>query len=148
MRDKSSDANLADELHVDGNTARRIGSLIRDLIFYQRIREKLGVEVEADEVYITAGSKGNNGSRPQGQDPRKRGLEKEGEKHTTQTNRPACALHLPASAGQAVLGIVERNGNIVFEMCKNLQVDTIRPIISDVIKDNTIFYTDEYYIYP
>ena len=88
MRNKSSDANLADELHVDGNTARRIGHLVRGSIFYQRIREKLGIEVEADEVYITAGSKGNNGSRPQDREPRKRGLKKEGEEHTTRTKHP------------------------------------------------------------
>jgi len=86
MRNKSSDANLADELHVDRNTARRIGNLVRGSIFYQRVREKLGKEVEADEVYITAGSKGNNGSRPQDREPRKRGLKKEDEEHTTRTN--------------------------------------------------------------
>lgn len=86
MRNKSSDVNLADELHVDQNTGRRIGSLVRGSIFYQRIRENLGKEVEADEVYITAGSKGNNRSRPKDRDPRKRGLKKKGEEHTTQTN--------------------------------------------------------------
>lgn len=87
IRNKSSDANLADELHVDQNTARRIGNLVRGSIFYQRVREKLSEEVEADEVYITSGSKGNNGSRPEDRDPRKRGLKKKGEGHTTQTNR-------------------------------------------------------------
>jgi hypothetical protein len=87
MRNKSSDVNLADELHVDQNTGRRIGSLVRGSIFYQRVREKLGAEVEADEVYITAGSKGNNSSRPKDRKPRRRGLKKRGEVHTTQTNR-------------------------------------------------------------
>jgi len=32
-------------------------------------------------------------------------------------------------------------------MCKNLQADTVMPIISDVVKANTTFYTDEYCIY-
>jgi len=32
-------------------------------------------------------------------------------------------------------------------MCRNLQADTVRPIISDVVKAQTIFYTDEYCIY-
>jgi len=74
VRNKSSDINLADELHVDRKTGRRVGSLVRGSIFYQRIREKLGKEVEADEVYITAGSKGNNSSRPKDRDPRVRGF--------------------------------------------------------------------------
>lgn len=88
MRNKSSDINLADELHVDRKTGRRVGSLVRGSIFYQRIREKLGKEVEADEVYITAGSKGNNSSRPKNRDPRVRGFKKKGVERTTQTNHP------------------------------------------------------------
>jgi len=68
MRNKSSNSNLANELHVDQNTASRIGNLVRGSIFYQRVTEKLGVEVEADEVYITGGCKGNNKSRPLGRE--------------------------------------------------------------------------------
>lgn len=85
MRNKSSNNNLANELNVDQNTASRIGSLVRGSIFYQRVTEKLGREVEADEVYITGGCKGNNNSRPLDREPRKRGLKKKEEEHTTKT---------------------------------------------------------------
>jgi len=83
MRNKSSNNNLANELHVEQNTASRIGCLVRGSIFYQRVTEKLGEEVEADEVYITGGCKGNNNSRPLDREARKRALKKKAAEHTT-----------------------------------------------------------------
>jgi len=86
MKNKSSNSNLADELNVDQNTAGRIGNLIRGSIYYQRVREKLSNEVEADEVYITSGCKGNNNTRPQDRDPRIRGLKKKVVVHMNKTD--------------------------------------------------------------
>ena len=46
-----------------------------------------------------------------------------------------------------MLGLIERNGNVVCDMCRNLQADTVRPIIGEVVEANTIVYTDGYSIY-
>ncbi len=69
---------MAKELQVDGNTARRMSMLLRGEILFsnQSDSEPLKEEVEADEVHITAGSKGNNGTRPEDRAPRRRGLKK------------------------------------------------------------------------
>ena len=39
-------------------------------------------EVEIDEAYVTSGCTGNNNSRPEDRNPRKRGLKKKDEVHT------------------------------------------------------------------
>ena len=69
---------MAKELQVDVNTARRMSMLLRGEILFSNQAESdpLSEEVEADEVYITAGSKGNNQTRPNHRAPRRRGLKK------------------------------------------------------------------------
>jgi len=41
-----------------------------------------------------------------------------------------------------VLGLIERNGNVVCDMCRNLHADTVRPIIAEVVEAHTTVYTD------
>lgn len=91
-------------------------------------------EVESDEVYITAGSKGNNGSRPVYRAPRKRGLKKRG-RGTYDTDK------VP------ILGLVQRGGDVHFSVVRNVQTKTIKPIMEKLIASNTTIYTDEYNIY-
>jgi len=81
FKNKASSNEIAKELQVDGNTARRMTMLLRSEILFSNQSESdpLTEEVEADEVYITAGSKGNNGTRPKDRNPRRRGFKKKDE---------------------------------------------------------------------
>ena len=58
FKNKASSNEIAKELQVDANTARRMTMLFRSeiLFFNQSENHPLKEEVEADEVYITAGS--------------------------------------------------------------------------------------------
>lgn len=95
---------------------------------------KLSGEVEIDELYVTAGCKGNNNSHLKDNPPRKRGLKKRG-RGTYDTDKTP------------ILGLVERNGNIHFKVLKNVKTKTIKPIIQKVVAKNTTVYTDDYDIY-
>lgn len=78
VQKKISTHEIAKELQVDTNTATRMVLLIKGSIFMSVCTEspQLSKEVEIDEAYVTAGCKGNNGTRPENRDPRKRGLKK------------------------------------------------------------------------
>ena len=86
VQKKVSDNEIARDLQVDGNTARRMASLIRGSIYISvRTTAKcLGKEVEIDEAYVTAGCKGKNETRPEDRHPRKRGLKKKAVEHMKQ----------------------------------------------------------------
>ena len=85
---------IAKELQVDGETARRMVGLIRGSIFISIGEEakQLSEEVEIDEAYATAGSKGNNETRPEERKPRKRGLKKKDEAPMKPTKPPLSVL--------------------------------------------------------
>jgi transposase len=46
-----------------------------------------------------------------------------------------------------VLGILERNGNLITQVVSNTQQQTIEPIIRENIKGNSNVYTDEWFAY-
>ena len=46
-----------------------------------------------------------------------------------------------------VLGILERNGNLITQVVPNTQQVTIEPIIRENIKENANVYTDEWFAY-
>jgi transposase-like protein len=86
VQKKVSDNEISRDLQVDGNTGRRMGSLIRGSL-YVSVRttvKELANEVEIDEAYVTAGCKGNNKTRPEDRNPRKRSLKKKDEGHMKQ----------------------------------------------------------------
>ena len=88
VQKKISTNQITNELQVDGNTANgtppdgtppgRMVGLIRGSIFLSvRLDDpSLNDEVEIDEAYVTAGSKGNDESRNEERESRKRGLKK------------------------------------------------------------------------
>lgn len=94
VQKKTSTNQIAQELQVDGNTARRMVGLIRGSIFLSIGLDDtpLNDEVEIDEAYVTAGSKGNNGSRSEERKPRKRGLKKKAVGPMKQTKLPLLVL--------------------------------------------------------
>ena len=93
LKNKVSSHEMAKELQVDVNTARRMSMLLRGEILFSNQAESdpLSEEVEADEVYITAGSKGNNQTRPNHRAPRRRGLKKKDAAPMRRT-KPPCSV--------------------------------------------------------
>jgi len=78
IQNKSSADNLVKELHVTDKTADRMMMLIQGSIMLNREVPIFKSTSESDEVYITAGCKGNPQHRPKTRPPRKRGLKKRG----------------------------------------------------------------------
>ena len=136
LQKKISTNQIANELQVDGNTARRMVGLIRGSIFLSiRLDDSsLNDEVEIDEAYVTAGSKGNDESRTEARESRKRGLKKRG-RGTYETDKTP------------IVGFTQRAGNIHFEVTKNGQTVTVQPLIEHWVAPQTTIYTDEYNIY-
>ena len=46
-----------------------------------------------------------------------------------------------------VLGLLQRNGEVVIKMLPNVQQKTIQPVITSTVASGSQFYTDEYNIY-
>jgi len=46
-----------------------------------------------------------------------------------------------------VLGIIERNGNLITQIIPNTQQQTIEPIIKEKVKEESSIYTDEWFAY-
>ena len=46
-----------------------------------------------------------------------------------------------------VLGLLQRNGEVVIRMLPNVQQKTIQPVITSIVASGSQFYTDEYDIY-
>lgn len=93
-------------------------------------------EVEADEVYITAGHKG----QPEvvaslGRKGRRRKLRGKRGRGTLEGEKPP------------VFGMLQRNGEVVIQMVPNVQHVTIQPLITETIAPGSLIYTDEYDIY-
>jgi transposase-like protein len=92
--------------------------------------------VEADEVYIVAGHKGQPESvRQQRRTGRRRRLKGKRGRGTLADERPP------------VLGLIQRGGEVAIQMLANVQQKTIRPIITRVVSQGSRLYTDEYTIY-
>jgi transposase-like protein len=60
------------------------------------------------------------------------------------SNKPA---HLRGKAKTAVLGIVERRGNVVARVVPDTQKDTLLPIVGEVVYPKAMIYTDEHLSY-
>jgi transposase-like protein len=92
--------------------------------------------VEADEVYIVAGHKGQPAKvAAAGRPPRRRRLKGARGRGTLETDKPP------------VLGLLQRDGNLVLHLLPNVQQATIKPIILKTVTPNTLVYTDAYDIY-
>jgi hypothetical protein len=44
-------------------------------------------------------------------------------------------------------GMLQRGGQVVIQMLANVQQATIKPLIEQIIRAETLIYTDEYHIY-
>jgi transposase len=96
----------------------------------------LGAEdvAEFDEVYITAGLKGGAGGLTLGREARARGLKRRGRGGWDSDRLP-------------VFGLLCRGGQVRLFVLRNVQTDTIRPIVEQMVKRGARVYTDSYCIY-
>lgn len=128
----------AREAQVNRHTTDRLFRLFRAAIYEARSEEPLTLTVndivEMDEVYITAGLKGGAGGLELGRDPRKRGLKRRG-RGTWDSDR------LP------VFGLLCRGGEVRLFVLRNVQTETIRPIVEQMVQRGAHVYTDGYSIY-
>jgi transposase-like protein len=128
----------ADEARVNRHTTDRLFRLLRAAIYQARSVEPiaLGPEdiAEADEVYLTAGLKGQAGNLRLERAPRQRGLKRRG-RGTWDSDR------LP------VFGLLCRGGQVRLFVLRNVQTDTIRPIVEQMVQRGAHVYTDSYSIY-
>ncbi len=141
-----SNQQIAYELGIEENTARRMCNLMRGSMFFQNCLQKLSGTVEMDEVYQTAGNKGNGrntreGNKSRGirknlgRKPRKRGLKIKGRGSYSKDKPP-------------VIGMTERgSGTIHLEVTMNVKQDTLKPLTERHIKKGSTVYTDEYSVY-
>lgn len=89
-------------------------------------------EIEADEVYIIAGHKGHPEIVAQeGRKGRRRRLKGKRGRGTLADEKPP------------VLGLIQRDGEVVIRMLPNVQQVTIKPVVAP----GSLMYTDEYDIY-
>ena len=97
---------------------------------------RLTGEIEADEVYIVAGHKGQPDAVAQaGRKGRRRRLKGKRGRGTLADEKPP------------VLGLLQRDGDVVIRMLPNVQQETIKPVITSTVASGSKFYTDEYNIY-
>jgi transposase-like protein len=87
-------------------------------------------------VYITAGHKG--------QPEVVASLGRKGRRRKLRGRRGRGTL---ADEKPPVLGMIQRNGEVVIQMLPNVQQVTIQPVITEVVAPGTMIYTDEYDIY-
>lgn len=93
-------------------------------------------EVESDEVYIVAGHKGQPAEVAKaGRQGRRRRLKGKRGRGTLAEDKPP------------ILGLLQRNGEVVIRMLPNVQQMTIHPVITSVVTPGSLIYTDEYNIY-
>jgi transposase-like protein len=103
---------------------------------WQKKPVDLSGEVETDGVYITAGHKGYPAIlASKNRIGRRRKL----------TGK--CGWCTLAEEKPPVLGMIQRNGEVVIKMLPNVQQVTIQPVMTQVIKSSSLIYTDEYNIY-
>ncbi len=119
---------------------------MRGSMFFQNCLQKLSGTVEVDEVYQTAGNKGNGRSiregnkskgirKNLGRNPRKRGLKIKGRGSYSKDKPP-------------VIGMVERkSGTIHLDVTLDVKQDTMKPIVERHIEKGSKVYTDEYSVY-
>lgn len=92
--------------------------------------------VEVDEVYVVCGHKGQPSKVKQaGRLPRRRRLKGARGRGTLANEKPP------------ILGLVQRNGELIMRLLPNVQQSTIQPIFEQFVEKGTLINTDEYAIY-
>jgi transposase-like protein len=136
--DGKASLETAREAKVNRHTSDRLFRLLRGAIYLTRPQEPIILQAgdvgEFDEVYISAGLKGHAGGLELDRQARVRGLKQRG-RGTWDSDR------VP------VFGLVCRQGQVRLFVLKNVQTNTIRPIVHQMVQRGAKVYTDSYSIY-
>lgn len=136
--DGKASVEASREAGVNRHSTDRYFRLLRAAIYQTRSMEPIVLAAEDiaefDEVYITAGLKGHAGGMELEREPRKRGLKRRG-RGTWDSDR------LP------VFGLLCRGGEVRLFVLRNVQTETIRPIVHQMVEQGARVYTDNYCIY-
>jgi len=131
-----SNEQIAAELDLAVGEVQTMTPQLREGIVVKKKPVQLTGEIEADEMYLIAGHKG----QPEI-------VAKEG--------RPGRRRRLKGKRGRGtladektpVLGMLQRDGEVVIRMLPNVQQATIQLVMTSVIAPGSLVYTDEYNIY-
>ena len=136
--DGKASVETAKEARVNRHTTDRLTRLLRAAVYQTRSTEPIVLKpedvAEFDEVYLTAGLKGRAGGLSLEREARKRGLKRRG-RGTWDSDR------LP------VFGLLCRGGQVRLFVLRNVQTETIRPIVHQMVQRGARVYTDSYCIY-
>jgi hypothetical protein len=131
--DGKASVEASQEAGVNRHTTDRCFRLLRAAIYQARSTEPIVLAAEDiaefDEVYITAGLKGRAGGMELEREPRKRGLKRRG-RGTWDSDR------LP------VFSLVCRGGEVRLFVLRNVQTETIRPTVQQMVEQGARVYTD------
>ena len=131
-----SNQQIAQELSWHKDDVHQMTSELRQAVSDQRPEVQLSGTVEFDEVYVTAGHKGQpEAVQKQGRTGRRRKLKGVRGRGTLEKEKPP------------IFGMIQRGGEVVIHMLANVQQQTIKPIIQATVSAGTLIYTDEYDIY-
>ena len=127
---------IAKELGLPRSDVQEMTTKLRQGVVDRRPEVPLSGAVECDEVYVTAGHKGNpEAVRKQGRAGRRRKLKGERGRGTLAKEKPP------------IFGMFQRAGRVVIRMLENVKQATIGPLIKKTIVSGSVVYTDEYDIY-
>ena len=131
-----SNQQIAEELNLHKDDVYEMTSELRQAVVDKRPEVELSGTVEFDEVYVTAGHKGQPEKvKEKGRKGRRRKLKGLRGRGTLETEKPP------------IFGMIERGGKVVIRMLANVQRETIQPIIQGIVTPGSLIYTDEYNIY-
>lgn len=136
--DQAAAVETSDQVQVNRHTVDRYFRLLRGALYQVRSQEPIALGpadiVEGDEVYLTAGLKGQAGGTELKRAPRRRGLKRRG-RGTWESDR------LP------VFGLLCRGGQLRLFVLRNVQSATLRPIVRQMVRQGAKVYTDSYDVY-
>jgi transposase len=136
--DGKASVETASEARVNRHTTDRLFRLLRAAIYQTRSLEPMVLAAEdvgeMDEVYITAGLKGQAGGLQLEREARRRGLKRRGRGNWDSDRLP-------------VFGLLCRGGQVRLFVLRNVQTETIQPIVYQMVERGARVYTDGYCIY-
>jgi transposase-like protein len=131
-----SNQQIARELGLNDDDVHDMASHLREGLVAKVPEATLDGEVEADEVYVVAGHKGNPAAvQKKDRVGRRRRLKGARGRGTLEKEKPP------------ILGLIQRNGQVILRMLPDVKQKTIKPIIDAAVAKGTMIYTDEYDIY-
>jgi transposase-like protein len=136
--DGKASLETASEARVNRHTTDRLFRLLRAAIYQTRSLKPMVLAAEdvgeMDEVYITAGLKGQAGGLQLEREARRRGLKRRGRGNWDSDRLP-------------VFGLLCRGGQVRLFVLRNVQTETIQPIVYQMVERGARVYTDGYCIY-